>query len=181
MDRRTESCKAKTNREEALDCYCVQEMLDSYYACKDDVYKYIRSHALDSQFDDNIRWHQACDDRLATKTTTITTPPEPTLTTTYDLGACNRLAQTCFSGDYETNLCSRSWLPASSLSFVSCTCRPPVYSLMSEGFYNWNISCKLEPGYKTNIPGYNKCPYFWTGSVSFTRSTCFPRNGFVAG
>jgi len=169
MDSRIDSCKAKPNREEALDCYCVQEMLDSYYACKEDVYKCVRSHVLDPQFDDNIRgWHQACDGRLATKTTTITTPPEPTLTSTYDLGACNRLATSCFSGDYETNLCSRSWLPTSSLSFISCTCRPPVYSLMSECFYNGNISCKLEPGYKTNIPGYSQCPYFWSGSVSST-------------
>lgn len=166
MDRLTEACKAKPSREEALDCYCVQEMLDSYYQCKDDVYKCIRSNILDAQFDSNIRgWHRACDERLVTKTTIITTPPEPTLTSTYDLGACSRLAQSCYSADYETNLCSRSWLPSSSLSFVSCTCQPPVYSLMSECVYNGNISCKLEPGYKTNIPGYKECPYFWSGSV----------------
>ena len=133
MDRRTETCKSKPSREEALDCYCVQEMLTSYYDCKQDVYKCIRSHILDAQFEKNIRdWHQVCDGRLATQTTTVTTPPEPTLTSTYDLSACSRLAQSCYSANYETNLCSQSWLPSSSLSFVSCTCQPPVYSLFSE-------------------------------------------------
>jgi len=31
MDRRSELCRSKETREEKIDCFCVQEMLQSYY------------------------------------------------------------------------------------------------------------------------------------------------------
>ncbi|KAK3385643.1 hypothetical protein B0H63DRAFT_186131 [Podospora didyma] len=161
---RTEFCKTKETVDERLECACVQELLTSYYDCKSDIYKCIQMDA-GFFFDDNIReWHKACDGRLASVSTTITNPPQPTLTATYDPGACDRLAQSCFSADRETNACSNEWLPTSSVSFVSCACQPPVYSLMSECMYNGNVSCKLQPAYESNILGYRECSYFWTGS-----------------
>ena len=120
---------------------------------------------LDGQFDDNIRqWHEGCDEHLASST--ITTPPEPTLTRTWNPVDCSRLATSCFSADYETNLCSRSWLPESSVSYASCACQPPIYSLVSQCQYDGNITCKHTTADKSNIMGYRECSYFWSGSVS---------------
>jgi hypothetical protein len=120
---------------------------------------------FDSQFDVKIQnWHAACDDRL---TTTMTTPAEPTLTATYDFGACNRLYQSCASADYETNQCSSKYLYTSSMSFTSCACQPRVYSLCSECQYNGNVSCKRTTAAESNIWGYSFCSYFWSSSVSF--------------
>jgi hypothetical protein len=95
----------------------------------------------------------------------VTTPASPTITTTYDFSACQRLDMSCRSGDYETNQCSYTWMPSSSLSYVSCVCQPPIYSLMSECQYNGNISCKRTTAHESNILGYSVCSYFWSGSV----------------
>lgn len=135
------------------------------HSCKSDIHKCIQMTLLDGMLNQNIdAWHEACDPRLASSTT-ITTPPEPTLTSTYDVNNCYRLAGSCYSADYETNRCRRQWLPTSSVSFISCVCQPPIHSLMSECQYNGNVSCKLEPAAESNILGYRECSYFWTGSV----------------
>lgn len=118
---------------------------------------------FDPQYDQRIsQWHSTCDSRM---TSSMTTPPLPTITTTYDFQACSRLQQSCLSGDYETNLCSRKHMPTSSLSYASCVCQPPVYSLFSECQYNGNISCKRTTAAESNILGYSICSYFWSGSV----------------
>lgn len=122
---------------------------------------------FDSQFESRVRrWHSTCDSRLPSSTS-LTTPPVTSLTATYDFGACNRLYQSCASADYETNKCSQTWIPTSSLSYVSCACQPPVYSLFSECQYNGNISCKRTTAAESNIMGYSICSYFWSGSVGW--------------
>lgn len=119
---------------------------------------------FDPQFDNKIRqWHSTCDQRISSS---MTTPALPTITASYDFGACARLQKSCISGDYETNKCSLKYLPTSSLSYASCVCQPPVYSLFSECQYNGNISCKRTTAAESNILGYAVCSYFWTGSVS---------------
>ena len=124
----------------------------------------LESHMFDPQFDDKVRrWHAACDDRLST---TITTPAEPTLTTTYDFNACNHLYQSCVSADHETTECSYKYLPTSAVSYTSCACQPRIYSLFSECQYNGNVSCKRTTAAESNIWGYSFCSYFWSGSVS---------------
>ncbi|KAK0627990.1 hypothetical protein B0T14DRAFT_513632 [Immersiella caudata] len=163
----TQRCSAGETVEERLQCACVQELLNSYQDCRSDIYKCVGMSLdyLDGPINGNIdAWHQACDPRLASRLTTLTTPPEPTLTSTYNSAECYRLAGSCYSADLETNRCRRQWLPTSSISFVSCACQPPIHSLMSECQYNGNISCKLEPATESNILGYRECSYFWTGS-----------------
>ncbi|KAH8585410.1 hypothetical protein B0O99DRAFT_530952 [Bisporella sp. PMI_857] len=163
MADKEDECGGKSSHDEKLTCFCVQEMLSAYYDCKSDVMRCLESHMFDPQFDEKIRiWHAACDSRL---TSTMTTPTEPTLTTTYDFGACNRLYQSCASADYETNQCSYKYPSTSSMSFTSCVCQPPVYSLMSECQYNGNVSCKRTTAAESNIWGYSTCSYFWSGSV----------------
>lgn len=170
MTKKEDECAAKETKDEKLDCYCTQEMLSSIFAyvylppsstpqpdlrtssianlltllsCQDDVRRCLESHMFDAQFDSRVRrWHSTCDSRLPS-TTSLTTPPVTSLTATYDFGACNRLYQSCASADYETNKCSQTWMPTSGLSYVSCACHPPVYSLFSECQYNGNISCAL--------------------------------------
>ncbi|KAK4448706.1 hypothetical protein QBC34DRAFT_406610 [Podospora aff. communis PSN243] len=167
----TQRCSARETVEGRLQCACVQELLNSYQDCKSDIYKCVGTNLvnvinlnIDDVINKNIAdWHQACDPRLASFTT-ITTPPEPTLTSTYNVAECYRLAGSCYSADRETNLCRRQWLPTSSISFISCACQPPIHSLMSECQYNGNISCKLEPAAESNILGYRECSYFWMGS-----------------
>lgn len=132
-------------------------------SCQDDITRCLESHMFDAQFEDRIaRWHATCDARM---TTTMTTPAVTSLTATYDFGACSRLEGSCISADYETNKCSATFLPTSSISFLSCVCQPPIYSLMSECQYNGNISCKRTTADESNILGYSTCSYFWTGSV----------------
>ncbi|KAK4211292.1 hypothetical protein QBC37DRAFT_389768 [Rhypophila decipiens] len=131
----TESCKVLGSVEEKLKCACIQELLDSYRACKYELDKCINMAVFDSWFDQNMNdWHQLCDPR-----TRVTEPPP-------------------------TNLCMQSWLPESSVSFVSCACQKPIYSLFSECQYNGNVSCYLQPAHESNILGYRECSYFWTGS-----------------
>lgn len=133
--------------------------------CKDDVRRCIESHMFDAQFDYRVKnWHDTCDSRLTSSA--LTTPPVTSLTATYDFGACERLHGSCISADYETNKCSQIFMPSSSLSYVSCACQPPVYSLMSECQYNGNISCMRTSAAESNIYGYSICSYFWSGSVS---------------
>ncbi|KAF2473546.1 uncharacterized protein BDR25DRAFT_217272 [Lindgomyces ingoldianus] len=165
MTDKEDECSAKKTENEKLDCYCTQEMLSSIFACQDDVRRCLESHMFDSQFDYRVEhWHETCDSRVATS---FTTPPVTSLTATYDFNACQRLHQSCVSGDYETNKCSQTYLPMSSMSYVSCICQPPIYSLVSECQYNGNISCKRTTAAESNILGYSVCSYFWSGSVGF--------------
>lgn len=125
---------------------------------------------FDENFDKLINdWHKACDAR-----TSVTIPPEPTLTATFNPDDCFRLAGSCYSADYSTNLCMQQWLPTSSVSFISCACQPPIYSLFSECQYNGNVSCYLRPAFESNIMGYRECSYFWTGSVRLPFITTLP-------
>lgn len=141
-----------------------QSLLIGPSRCQDDITRCLESHMFDPQFQDKVnRWHKACDNRL---TTSMTTPPVTSLTTTYDMRACERLHGSCMSAEYETNKCSHTYLPTSSLSYLSCACQPSVYSLMSECQYNGNISCKRTTAAESNIVGYSVCSYFWSGSVS---------------
>jgi len=122
---------------------------------------------LDPAIDENIRqWHEACDARVPS----VTAPPVPTITDPFNPQECFRLARSCKSANYETDRCSMSWLPLSSISYASCACQPPIYSLFSECMYNGNISCKHTTAHETNIIGYRECSYFWSGSVSRFRS-----------
>src|SRR5207247_701103 len=89
----------------------------------------------------------------------------PTMTTTWDIDICNSLYQSCVSGDYETNKCSETYLPSEPVSYDSCACRPPIYSLFSECQYNGNISSMWPSAAESNILGYSICPYFWSGAV----------------
>ena len=126
---------------------------------------------FDPSFNLRIKqWHSVCDKHISSS---MTIPIEPTITTTYDFGACGRLEQSCLSADYETNLCSNKYLPTSSLSYASCVCQPPIYSLFSECQYNGNISCKQATGIESNIIGYSVCSYFWSGSVISTFEKAF--------
>ncbi|KAG9229332.1 hypothetical protein BJ875DRAFT_489015 [Amylocarpus encephaloides] len=164
MTNREKECGEKPTDDEKLNCFCVQEMLSSYYDCKSDITRCLESPLFNPQFDEKIRkWHELCDDRL-TSTSKFTTPTQPTLTTTYDFGACDRLYQSCASADYETNECSHKYPSTSSMAFTSCFCQPPVYSLMSECQYNGNVSCKRTTAAESNIYGYSFCSSFWSGS-----------------
>lgn len=121
---------------------------------------------FDPQFKQRIsQWHSICDSRLSSMSSPMTTPPLHSITTTYDFNACSRLYQSCLSADYETNLCSQKHLPTSSLSYLSCACQRPVYSLFSECQYNGNISCKRTTAAESNILGYSFCSHFWPDSV----------------
>ncbi|KAM7211499.1 hypothetical protein V8F06_013119 [Rhypophila decipiens] len=157
----TSTCKVLETEEEKLKCACVQELLDAYRGCKYELNKCIHMAIFDSEFDQNMAdWHQYCDPR----TTVTEPPPVPTLTATMNPDDCFRLAESCYRADYSTNLCMQSWLPESSVSFVSCACQKPIYSLFSECQYNGNVSCYLQPAHESNILGYRECSYFWTGS-----------------
>jgi hypothetical protein len=119
---------------------------------------------FDSRFTELLNeWHTQCDSRVDFS---ATSPAIATLTTTYDVAACNRLSLSCASGDYETNQCSSSFMPASTTAYLSCACRPSVYSLFSECMYNGNISCLATSAAESNILGYSICPYFREGAVS---------------
>ncbi|KAF1994383.1 hypothetical protein P154DRAFT_476076 [Amniculicola lignicola CBS 123094] len=167
MTDKEDECGAKESEKEKLDCYCTQEMLSSYFACKDDIRRCLESNMFDNQFDTRVRrWHEACDSRFTT--TALSTPPVTSLTATYDFGACERLKGSCISADYETNKCSETFLPTSSLSYLSCACQPPVYSLFSECQYNGNVSCMRTTAAESNILGYSVCSYFWTGSETLS-------------
>ncbi|KIW90034.1 uncharacterized protein Z519_09464 [Cladophialophora bantiana CBS 173.52] len=110
----SDECGAKDSEEVKLECVCAQEYLSSLYDCESDVQKCLASHVFDNQFQAEINeWHRRCDSRVSS---TMTTPPLPTITQTYDFGACSRLYQSCLKGDYETRLCSNKYLPSSSLS-----------------------------------------------------------------
>jgi hypothetical protein len=141
-----------------------KRLLTLILSCASDVRRCLESYMFDPAFNQKIKqWHSTCDKYIRSS---MTIPIEPTITTTYDFGACTRLQQSCLSADYETNLCSNKYLPTSSLSYASCACQPPVYSLFSECQYNGNISCKQATGVESNIIGYSVCSYFWPGSVN---------------
>ncbi|KAH8690409.1 hypothetical protein GQ44DRAFT_780447 [Phaeosphaeriaceae sp. PMI808] len=166
MTDKEDACRAKETEDEKLDCYCTQEMLTFIFKCKDEIRRCLESHMFDPQFDYRAKhWHDTCDSRL---TTSLTTPSVTSLTATYDFGACQRLQQSCIRANYETNKCSQTYMPTSSMSFLSCACQPPVYSLMSECQYNGNISCKRTTAAESNIWGYSVCSYFWSGSETLS-------------
>ena len=120
---------------------------------------------LDSRFQELIQeWHSVCDSRVPAKS--YTTPSVAAITSTYDPGACNRLQQSCISGNLETEKCSQSWMPVSPVSYASCACQTPIYSLFSECQFNGNVSCSRTTADESNILGYSQCSYFWKGSVS---------------
>ncbi len=115
-------------------------------------------------------WHTQCSAHLGTLSFTPTTLPVSSLTTTWAAADCSRLALSCTSADYETNLCSSTYLPAQTTEYLSCVCREPVYSLFSECQYNGNISCKATSAAESNILGYSVCSYFRSGAVSLSQA-----------
>jgi len=122
---------------------------------------------FDSSFSSLItEWHASCTAYLTSLTFTPTALAVSTLTSTYDINQCYSLGLSCTSADLETNLCSASYLPASTSAYLSCACAEPVYSLFSECQYNGNISCLATPAAESNILGFSFCSYFWPGAVS---------------
>ncbi|PVH78371.1 hypothetical protein DL98DRAFT_590492 [Cadophora sp. DSE1049] len=159
------SCKALTTDQEKINCFCQQEMLSDYYKCQSDVTFCIGMPLMDIMFSSLTNdWHTQCSAHLGTLSFTPTTLPVSTLTTTWDAADCSRLALSCTSADYETNLCSSTYLPAQTTEYFSCVCREPVYSLFSECQYNGNISCKATSAAESNILGYSVCSYFRSGA-----------------
>ncbi|KAH6699968.1 hypothetical protein BKA61DRAFT_582805 [Leptodontidium sp. MPI-SDFR-AT-0119] len=140
-------------------------MLSDYYRCQSDVTLYIGMPLLDTMFSSLTNdWHTQCSAHLGTLSFTPSTLPVSTLTTTWDAADCSRLALSCTSADYETNLCSSTYLPARTTEYLSCVCREPVYSLFSECQFNGNISCKATSAAESNILGYKECSYFRSGA-----------------
>ncbi|KAH9210189.1 hypothetical protein DL95DRAFT_466092 [Leptodontidium sp. 2 PMI_412] len=158
-------CKALVTDEEKVDCFCQQEMLSDYYKCQSDVTLCIGMPLMDIMFSSLTNdWHTQCSAHLGTLSFTPTTLPVSSLTTTWAAADCSRLALSCTSADYETNLCSSTYLPAQTTEYLSCVCREPVYSLFSECQYNGNISCKATSAAESNILGYSVCSYFRSGA-----------------
>ncbi|KAH7304876.1 hypothetical protein BKA65DRAFT_205305 [Rhexocercosporidium sp. MPI-PUGE-AT-0058] len=158
-------CKALSTEQEKIDCFCQQEMLSDYYKCQSDVTLCIGMPLMDIMFSSlTNEWHTQCSAHLGTLSFTPTTLPVSTLTTTWNAADCSRLALSCTSADYETSLCSSTYLPAQTTEYLSCVCREPVYSLFSECQYNGNISCKATSAAESNIMGYSVCSYFRSGA-----------------
>jgi hypothetical protein len=191
MNSYLDQCAALDTNQSRINCYCQQEMLSDYYEyaatylypyspfirandtnqyhrCESDVILCLGSPMFDSSFQSLISaWHTSCTSLLTTLTFTPSTLPLSTLTSTYDFGACYSLALSCTSANYETDLCSTSYLPAETTEYLSCVCAESVYSLFSECQYDGNVSCSATPAAKSNILGWSFCSYFRPGAVSF--------------
>jgi hypothetical protein len=149
----------------------IDRLIPPFSSCQNDVTLCLGSHTFDSRFTELINeWHSHCDSRISFS---ASSPAASTLTTTYNTGACQSLYLSCARGDYETNQCSSSLMPASTTEYLSCVCQPRIYSLFSECMYNGNISCLATSAAESNILGYSICPYFRPGAVSFLLSRSF--------
>lgn len=138
--------------------------MNEYHRCESDIMLCLSSPIFDSSFQSLISaWYTSC----TSLTFTPSTLPVSTITTTYNFDACYSLGLSCTSANYETNLCSDSYLPAQTTEYLSCVCALPVYSLFSECQYNGNVSCSETSAAESNILGWSFCSYFRPGAVSF--------------
>jgi hypothetical protein len=141
--------------------------VNEYHRCESDVALCLSSPMFDSSFESLISaWHTSCTSLLTSLTFTPSSLPVSTITTTYNFDACYSLASSCTSADYETNLCSNSYLPAQTTEYLTCVCAESVYSLFSECQYDGNVSCLATPAAESNILGWAFCSYFRAGAAS---------------
>lgn len=191
MSSYAEKCKALSTTKSIIDCWCQQEMLSDIYSyagsllffrrypvkwiiltydyrCEGDIELCIGSHWTDNLFESLIsEWHSSCTYLLTSLTFTPSSLPLPTLTSSYDVGVCISLSLSCNRADYETSLCSHSYLPRQTVPYLSCVCAEPIYTLFSQCQYDSNVSCLHTSAAKSNILGWSFCSYFRPGAVSY--------------
>ncbi|KAI1042338.1 hypothetical protein LB505_012311 [Fusarium chuoi] len=81
------------SKQETVDCFYKQELLDACVACKGEFRKCTPGNSYDSSVDDEIaNWQDVCGPYLSDD---IKTPSAPVPTRTIDRDACEGIAESC--------------------------------------------------------------------------------------
>ncbi|RSL90852.1 hypothetical protein CEP52_014453 [Fusarium oligoseptatum] len=119
-------CSNKS-KQETIDCFCTQELLDAYVGCKGEFRQCVLGNTYDSSVEDEIaNWQDACGPYLPDD---ITTPTAIAATRTLDDDACKTIAESCGQLTQSVTSCSSEYTKGAELT--SCRCQESIVSLAS--------------------------------------------------
>ncbi|UZP36783.1 hypothetical protein NXS19_004599 [Fusarium pseudograminearum] len=153
IDRILKKCNLITGKQESIDCFCTQEVLDSYVGCKGEARQCMLSNDFDNSLDKEIaNWQDACGPYLSNDITTrsIVQP-----TRTFDKDFCQTVAQKCYRLNEATEDCSTSYTKGAD--FTSCRCESSMISLASVCEIDGSMSCYGEMPITSNIWEFQNC------------------------
>ncbi|KAF4458047.1 hypothetical protein FALBO_15088 [Fusarium albosuccineum] len=156
------------SKQETIDCFCTQELLDAYVACKGEFRRCTLGNSYDSSVDDEIaNWQDACGPYLSDD---ITTPSAPDPTRTIDRDACEGIAESCAHSSQSVTSCSSAYTKPADIT--SCRCQESIVSLASVCNIDGANSCVGKAVITSNIWEFRNCEaatdVFQTTDVSQT-------------
>ncbi|KAH6886744.1 hypothetical protein B0T10DRAFT_461209 [Thelonectria olida] len=120
-------CDRLTVKQEIIDCFCTQELLNAYVGCKGEFRQCGLTNAYDSAFDAEIgNWEEACAPYL---TTGITTPSIAGPTRTLNEDTCQTYIESCVQLSQASASCTSSFTEPADIT--SCRCQRSIISLAS--------------------------------------------------
>ncbi|KAF4981713.1 hypothetical protein FZEAL_2515 [Fusarium zealandicum] len=115
------------SKEETIDCFCTQELLNAYVECKGEFRQCGLGSSFDSSFDEEIaNWQNACSSYISDD---ITTPSVSGPTRTLDQDTCQTIAENCAQRSQAITSCESSY--AKSADVTICRCQSSIVSLAS--------------------------------------------------
>ncbi|RMJ19427.1 hypothetical protein CDV36_000912 [Fusarium kuroshium] len=145
-------CSNKS-KQETIDCFCTQELLDAYVGCKGEFRQCVLGNSYDSSVEDEIaNWQDACGPYLPDD---ITTPTAIAATRTLDYDACKTIAESCGQLTQSVTSCSSEYTKGAELT--SCRCQESIVSLASVCVIDGPKSCVEKSVPMENIWEYQNC------------------------
>ncbi|KAH7268399.1 hypothetical protein B0J15DRAFT_578542 [Fusarium solani] len=124
-------------KQETIDCFCTQELLDAYVGCKGEFRQCVLGNSYDSFVEDEIaNWQDACGPYLPDD---ITTPTAIAATRTLDEDTCQTIAESCAQMTKSITSCSSEYTKGADLT--SCRCQESIVSLASVCIIDGPESC----------------------------------------
>ncbi|RKK23034.1 hypothetical protein BFJ66_g9990 [Fusarium oxysporum f. sp. cepae] len=146
-------CNLVTGKQESIDCFCTQEVLDAYVGCEGEFRQCALSDSFDSDFETEIaNWQDACGPYLPKDITTASIA-EPTRT--LDQDTCQTIAESCYQLSKATDACSSSY--TKPVDYTSCRCESSMISLASVCEIDGSSSCLGKTPITSRIWEFQNC------------------------
>ncbi|KAH6971158.1 hypothetical protein BKA56DRAFT_529418 [Ilyonectria sp. MPI-CAGE-AT-0026] len=140
------------SKQETIDCFCTQELLNAYIGCKGEFRQCILGNSYDSSVDDMIdAWQGACGPYVSD----ITTPVASEATRTLDEDTCQTIAESCGQLSASITSCSSAYDQAAQIT--SCRCQESLVSLASVCDIDGSQSCLGKTAITSNIWEFRNC------------------------
>ncbi|KAH6986959.1 hypothetical protein EDB80DRAFT_756154 [Ilyonectria destructans] len=153
VDQILQRCNSLTAKQEKIDCFCTQQLLNAYVGCKGEFRQCGLTNSYDSAFDTEIgNWENACAPYLTTK---ITTPSIAGPTRTLNEDTCQTYVESCVRLSQASASCTSSYTKPADIT--SCRCQSSMISLASVCEIDGSKSCLGETPITSTIWEFRNC------------------------